>query len=1226
MTEVIHGPEEAEVPPPRQADPDAGRRIAGYRIVARLGRGGMAVVYRALDERLGRQVALKVLAPELASDEAFRQRFVHESRAAAAVDHPNILPIYEAGESGGILFIAMRYVDGGDVASLLAREGALWPAQAMAIIAPVASALDQAHAAGLVHRDVKPANMLLDSRSDKSLHVYLADFGLTTLPTDADESTDGQVVGTAAYMAPEQLEGRPVDSRTDQYGLASAAFEILSGSAPFADDNPATALFSMLTRPPPALTSRRPGLPAEVDDVVARGLAKSPEDRFTSCGAFAAALSAALDARRGPDRVTTPARTLNIPLKQTFRYVHEPSRAAEEAIAPLGNDPLMAQLESRLQHSRGGTFLITGFRGVGKSTLVLRVLDELEARRTSSEWVLPVILSVARSTTTERLLFAIVRRVFEKLSDSGALESLPPDTRHALLVAYMRTSLSFKETQSEARERSAGLDLGIGPGKLVKAAADLAGPTISMSAKRSHSLATEAAFLAYSETDVEYDLMRIVDLVARLPMLATGRRSWWHRLRLRPPGPDQPRLHLVIVLDEVDKLTADDTGLATVEELLSGIKNVLTMSGAHFLVVAGPDLHDRAIRDLARGNGVYESVFGWRLYVPCIWDAPERLMADIVSGDAVVDPDLHEALVHYLRFMARGVPRRLLHEVNTLVAWDEDGRPRLRIGAKDMERVDFYARLERILRDYIEHSGRNWLFPVAIDEDRWRLSSYYVVDWVLQSEGQPFTAADLLRPGEEAEFNPLLRVSRRNVEGLLDHLAQHQILEVLREMNATATVYGDVAESSEKVFCLAEDIRRLLYGFAAQHESERAAREAALAAAGIPVSYPRPTTAAGWSPPPPRPGSSTRPAADAGPAEGAFRPTTIGQPTMPPRAAPADARPAAASSLVYAPAPASPPPPARAPATSAYPDPSADVVLLPPPRVIGGRYQLGELLGQGGLTSVYKGEDVITSRPVVVKLLRPTLSDDVVAMARFRREADIAMRLSHPHIARTYDVLEGPDNPALIMEWLNGPNLEAMVHDKGPVPPVQVAAMGQILASALDYIAGERVVRLDLKPGNIVMADRGPVITDLGIAFRAGAGVTQLTAVGQFIGTPAFMAPEVIEGREADPRADIYALGLVLYYGLTGKNPWADLPNALAVMRAVVSDPIDLSGLPVSAEFRAALGQAIARDPGDRFPTAAAFQDALLRTPELRSIDPETGPGDGITPPPSPGLDMDPVL
>jgi serine/threonine-protein kinase len=528
--------------------------------------------------------------------------------------------------------------------------------------------------------------------------------------------------------------------------------------------------------------------------------------------------------------------------------------------------------------------------------------------------------------------------------------------------------------------------------------------------------------------------------------------------------------------------------------------------------------------------------------------------------------------VHYLRFKARGVPRRLLHEVNSLVAWDDNSRPRLRVGAKDMERVDFYARLERILRDYIEHSGRNWLFPVAIDEDRWRLGSYYIVDWVLQSEGDPFTAADLLRQGEDAEFDPLLRVSPRNVEGLLDHLAQHQILEVLREMNATATVYGDVAESSEKVFCLAEDIRKLLYGFAAQHESERAAREAALAAAGRPMDFAQPVT----------------------------------------------------SAFVSRAAPASPSPPTGTFASSEA-GPPADVVLLPPARVIAGRYQLGELIGQGGLSSVYKGQDLVTSRPVVVKLLRPTLRDDAVAMARFRREADIAKRLTHPQIVRTFDVLEGPEHPALITEWLNGPNLEAMVRDEGPIPSVQVAAIGQILASALDYVAGEQVVRLDLKPSNIVMADRGPVITDLGIAVHVGTGVTQITMAGQFIGTPAFMAPEVIEGLEPDHRADIYALGLVLYFCLTGKNPWADLSDPMAVMRAVVNEQIDLSGLPVSAEFRAALGQAIARKPGDRFPSAAAFQHVLLRTPELRSITPETGPQDDITPQPALAANDDPI-
>jgi len=1208
MTDVIRGPEEAKgpPPPPGKTNPDFSPRIVGYRIETLLGQGGMAMVYRALDERLGRRVALKVLIPMLASDEAFRWRFIRESKAAAAVDHPNIIPIYEAGQSEGIPFIAMRYVDGGDVASLLAREGPLGPDQAMEIIAPVASALDQAHSAGLVHRDVKPANMLLDSRSGKSPHVYLADFGLTKLPADAHEPT-GLFMGTAGYVAPEQVQGHPVDSRTDQYGLGCAAFAMLSGSPPFADPEPMAALYSVMTKPPPSLTARRPGLPSEVDLVFARALAKSPEDRFASCGAFADALGAALDGRRGRERITASARTLNIPLKPGFRYIHEPFRGGEEAIAPLGNDALMAQLESRLQHSRGGTFLITGFRGVGKSTLVLRVLDELEARRTSSDWVLPVMLSVARSTTTERLLFAIVRRVFEKLSDSGALESLPADTRHALLVAYMRTSLSFKETQSEARERSAGLGLGIGPGKL--GAADFAVPTVSMAAKRSQSLATEAAFLAYSETDVEYDLMRIVNLVARMPMPAAGRRSWRQRLRPRQPGPEQPRLHLVIVLDEVDKLTADDAGLATVEELLSGIKNVLTMPGAHFLVVAGPDLHDRAVRDMARGNGVYESVFGWRLYVPCIWDAPERLMADIVSHGAAVDPDLDEDLVHYLRFKARGVPRRLLHEVNSLVTWDDDSRPRLRISAKDMERVEFYAKLERILRDYIERSGRNWLFPVAIDEDRWRLGSYYVVDWVLQSEGVPFTAADLLRQGEDAEFDPLLRVSQQNVEGLLDHLARHQILEVLREMNANATVYGDVADSSETVFRLAADIRQLLYGFAAQHESERAAREAALAAAGLPLDYPQPATGASWSLPPSWPASSSRPAADAGSAAADALPPEGAASGRDSGAYPGPGRPAA--------------PPAAA---TRYRGPPGDVVLLPPARVIGDRYQLGELIGQGGLSSVYKGQDLITSRPVVVKLLRPGLSDDAVAMARFRREADIAKRLDHPQIARTLDVLEGPDNPALIMEWLNGPSLEAMVLDEGPIPSVQVAAMGQILASALEYIAGQHVVRLDLKPSNIVMADRGPVLTDLGIAVRIGTGVTQLTAAGQFIGTPAFMAPEVIEGRGPDPRADIYALGLVLYYCLTGKNPWAHLTSPVSVMYAIVSEQVDLSGLPVSAEFRAVLGQAIARHTGDRFPTAAAFREALLRTPELRSIAPETGPGDLAAPsPPSAPADGDPV-
>ncbi|MGH3197970.1 MAG: serine/threonine-protein kinase, partial [Streptosporangiaceae bacterium] len=281
----------------------AGSRIAGHRLEEQIGRGGMAVVFRAFDERLGRQVALKVLAPGLAADEAFRRRFIRESRSAAAVDHPHIVPVFEAGEADGVLFLAMRYVPGGDVGTLVRRRGPLPPARAAAIISAVASALDAAHAAGLVHRDVKPANMLVDARPSQPDHVYLSDFGLTKgSRSSAGLTGTGHFLGTLDYCAPEQIQGGRVDARTDEYALACAAFELLSGQPPFPRDEGTAVLYAQLSAAPPLLTSRRRGLPAPADDVLLRALAKAPEDRFASCGEFAAALRRALAlGRHGPD-------------------------------------------------------------------------------------------------------------------------------------------------------------------------------------------------------------------------------------------------------------------------------------------------------------------------------------------------------------------------------------------------------------------------------------------------------------------------------------------------------------------------------------------------------------------------------------------------------------------------------------------------------------------------------------------------------------------------------------------------------------------------------------------------------------------------------------------------------------------------------------------------------------------------------------------------------------
>ena len=273
----------------------AGSQIASYRLEAQIGQGGMAVVFRAVDERLGRQVALKVLSPALAADEAFRHRFVRESRTAAAVDDPHIIPVYEAGEAGGALYIAMRYVPGGDVATLIRRAGPLPPARAAAIISPVASALDAAHAAGLVHRDVKPANMLLDVRAARPDHVYLSDFGLSkTWQGSAGLTGSGMFLGTLDYSAPEQIEGKAVDGRTDQYALGCAAFELLAGEPPFRRDQGLAVMYAQLSAPPPAMTQRRAELPAVVDEVFARVLAKSPAQRYGSCGEFAHALGLAL--------------------------------------------------------------------------------------------------------------------------------------------------------------------------------------------------------------------------------------------------------------------------------------------------------------------------------------------------------------------------------------------------------------------------------------------------------------------------------------------------------------------------------------------------------------------------------------------------------------------------------------------------------------------------------------------------------------------------------------------------------------------------------------------------------------------------------------------------------------------------------------------------------------------------------------------------------------------
>jgi serine/threonine protein kinase len=280
-----------------------GTEIAGYRIESVIGRGGMAVVYRAEDMRLGRKVALKLLTPQLADNEQFRQRFIMESRLAASLDHPNIVPIYEAGEADEQLFIAMRYVLGSDLKGLLVEEGGPLPeGRTLRLFGQIGDALDSAHRAGLVHRDVKPANILVAAGQEHphhahGRHIYLTDFGLTkrTSELSGGLTGTGHFLGTVDYVSPEQIQGRPVGPGTDIYALGCVLYECLTGQLPFRRDDDAALLWAHLVEMPPPVTAIRPEIGGAVNAVVARAMAKDPADRYESCQELVRELESALD-------------------------------------------------------------------------------------------------------------------------------------------------------------------------------------------------------------------------------------------------------------------------------------------------------------------------------------------------------------------------------------------------------------------------------------------------------------------------------------------------------------------------------------------------------------------------------------------------------------------------------------------------------------------------------------------------------------------------------------------------------------------------------------------------------------------------------------------------------------------------------------------------------------------------------------------------------------------
>jgi hypothetical protein len=310
-----------------------GATVGGYRIESLIGRGGMSIVYLAEHVRLGRQVALKLLAPSLSLDADFRERFSFESRRAAEIDHPNVVPIYDAGEADGQLYIAMRYIAGCDLKTLIRREGSLGVARTLFLLEQTADALDAAHERNLIHRDVKPANILIAEPADR---VYLTDFGVVKHNGSQGLTKTGFVLGTIDYAAPEQIEGQPVDARTDVYALGCVLYECLVGQAPFERDGELAVMHAHLVQPPPRLSTALPSLPKGLDGVIATAMAKSKDDRYPSCGdLLAATRQAVLERRSVPfSSGLAAAPAAAAVAAATIGEGHEPAPVATEAAPP----------------------------------------------------------------------------------------------------------------------------------------------------------------------------------------------------------------------------------------------------------------------------------------------------------------------------------------------------------------------------------------------------------------------------------------------------------------------------------------------------------------------------------------------------------------------------------------------------------------------------------------------------------------------------------------------------------------------------------------------------------------------------------------------------------------------------------------------------------------------------------------------------------------------------
>jgi serine/threonine protein kinase/Cdc6-like AAA superfamily ATPase len=827
-----------------------------------------------------------------------------------------------------------------------------------------------------------------------------------------------------------------------------------------------------------------------------------------------------------------------MPLKTEFRFAHEPV-PSDSANGLIGRQSELDIMAERILFSNGGSFLVTGYRGVGKTSFVNQVIHRLETIMPWAETflgnveVLHVHLNVARPMQPAELMHHIIRRLYDKLIESGIYRALPSDLREELTLAYRRTSINMKRSVGDAMEwnLTAG-NLGAGAGKYK------IGFSLPIGFKRSLSQSQESAFLGYDDKAAEYD---VTHLSRRLAAGYIKPRSLWQHLMqwLWKKPPTQIRLKMIFVFDELDKLegfVVEENGVKKpfIDEILNSLKNLFTTSGISFIFIAGKDLQESWLEDLGRGDSVYESVFSYDKYLPCLWEESDLICDNLVDWQELSaskrHPDIDAKRCHrcntvlqlkqmfcsqcglygldnadarltfdefkkYLGYRGRGIPRRMIRGFNEYVQWNEI-RPVLTFSCLDIRRIRFYANLQDVLKLGSRKLFENRPEEAIAQRDKQLLGMYYLVDWILHQSRRKFTLKEAVSASKQLSSKIAFaeEIAPQMIVDILEILLKSDYLKTVQfEMNQVHM--GDL-DNTNQIYQLSLKCLGEMSGLADNFQEE-------------------------------------------------------------------------------------------------------DYALLPEEESLQlGSYKLVEKIGTGGMATVYRAWDDEHGMFVAVKVLSQRFSPQAQAIERFKREGQVQSRFNHPHIVRYYGSGEDRGKFYIAMDYVDGLDLNTVLQlqvQRRLNVDMAISILYPIV-EALDYIFGEGFVRSDVKPSNILLSRSGKVyLSDFGITKLNDNDTTSeaVTIIPVVIGTPEYISPEQWENKAPDARSDIYALGVVLYEVLTGQRPFEGNFQDLKLAHQSQQPLPPSQRIAILPELEFVILRCLAKDPKERFQSLSELKAAL---------------------------------